>query len=227
MTYAGAIAPALFFEMRPPRTFGAAQRDAAPPHGTRTSPSSSAPSHTREAVGLDSAEDPRPGAEHDQTRIGDIAAQFAQHQQTRRAHAALDLAVIGDHHQIAGTDLAAKVALDSHGLLEHQAPRDIDIAGHGDPRPFLDPGRTGQRRNGGRRLGRGDSPPRRRRRECIPRVLPIRPLNGAESRALRAREKRGRRPRARRGPSRAAVRRSGRYLSHKGIADGSCSRTAD
>ena len=168
---------------------------------------------------------PAPGGRARPTRIRDIAAQFAQHQQARSVHAALDLAVIGDHHQIAGADLAAKIALDSHGLLEHQAPRDIDIAGRrrpaSVPRPRPDRASAGWRSSAARQ-----SPPRRRRRECIPGTR----FGHSERRriqALRAREKRGRLPRARRGPSRAVVRRSGRYLSHKDIADGSCSRAAD
>jgi len=47
-----------------------------------------------QAIRLDSSEEPRARAEHDQARVGDIAPQFAQNQQAGAAHAALDLAVI-------------------------------------------------------------------------------------------------------------------------------------
>src|SRR6185437_16926747 len=89
-----------------------------------------------QTIGLDSAEDPGSRAEHDQARVGNIAAQFAQNQQSRSSHAALDSALLGNHHQFAGADLTAKITLDSHGFLKHQASRDVDIARDRDSRAF-------------------------------------------------------------------------------------------
>src|ERR1700730_9192269 len=97
-----------------------------------------------QAVGLDTSKHPGARTEHDQARPDDVAAPLAQHQQARRAHAALDGAVVGDHHKLAGADLAVKVTLDSHRLLEHQAPRDVDAAGDRDSCALLDPSRAGQ-----------------------------------------------------------------------------------